>query len=281
MENENKISQLPMIGKVFKYEFISTARVFVPVYAVILAIAFIAGILYFTQDFFEDFDGDKIMLVYFVLYPVMMIFICASVIITLLGLGRRFRTSMLGNEAYLNLTLPVSLWAHLLARILSAFTWLLIYALVIGSSLFLLYRNVLDTVLEEVNFAMISEKFTEFTGQSISSGIVLGSVVEIVSIFFVATFIYMVYSVGHLAKKHRSLIQFIVVVVGLGIKNTVQGQFLTDFFMKHIEDMESTPSEIWNLMTTFCYTSIGFDLLFSVACAAITYLILRYKLNLE
>ena len=270
-----------MIGKVFKYEFISTARVFVPVYAVILAIAFIAGILYFTQDFFEDFDGDKIMLVYFVLYPVMMIFICASVIITLLGLGRRFRTSMLGNEAYLNLTLPVSLWAHLLARILSAFTWLLIYALVIGSSLFLLYRNIIDKILDDEGFAHIAQKFLEYTGHSLGNASVLFAVVGIFSIFFIATFIYMVYSVGHLAKKHRTLIQFIVAVVGLSTMNSVEGQFLTTFFTDFSQIGVAGPNVAWNIITTVCYSSIGFDILFSAFCAGITYLILRFKLNLE
>jgi hypothetical protein len=282
MENENKVSQLPMIGKVFKYEFISTARVFVPVYSVILAIAFIAGILYFSQNFFDDFGGDKVMLFYFVLYPVMMIFVVASAIITLLQLGRRFKKSMLGNEAYLNLTLPVSLWGHLLARILSAFVWLLIYSIVVGVSTFLLYRNVIDKLLEDKDFADLAQRFVEFTGHSIVNACFLFGVAGIFTIFFIATFIYMVYAVGHLAKKCRALVQFIVAVVGLSIMNTIQGQFTTNFLLIKIENFNSdSPAEVWNIISTMCYASIGFDILFSVACAGITLLILRNKLNLE
>lgn len=282
MENENKVSQLPMIGKVFKYEFISTARVFVPVYSVILAIAFIAGILYFSQNFFDDFDGDKIMLFYFVLYPVMMIFVCASAIITLLQLGRRFKKSMLGNEAYLNLTLPVTLWGHLLARILSAFVWLLIYTVIVGLSIFFLYRNVIEKLLEDEDFAELAQRFVEFTGHSLVNAFVLLGIAGIFTIFFIATFIYMVYSVGHLAKKCRALVQFIVAVVGLSIMNTIQGQFTTRFLLNKIENFNSdSPAEVWNIISTMCYASIGFDILFSAACAGITLLILRNKLNLE
>ena len=288
MENENKISQLPMIGKVFKYEFISTARVFVPIYGVILAISLLAGLLYFSKDFFDsfsDFDGDKLMLVYFILYPIMMIFVTASAIITLLGLGRRFKKSMLGNEAYLNLTLPVSLWAHLVSRILSAFVWLLIFSLVLSVSMCFLYGNLMSTLLEDEDFVTaisnLSTKFYESTGHSLVGAGVLFVLAGIVTIFFIATFIYMVYSVGHLAKKHRALIQFIVAVVGLSIMNTVQGQFLRTSIIDKFSELEDFGAEAWNFITTVCFSSIGCDIVFSLVCAGITYLILRYKLNLE
>lgn len=139
LENE-KVSQFKMIKNVFKYEFISTARVFVPVYGALLVISLFAGIFLFSEEFFDGFNENKTMLL-FILFPIFIIFVCATAIITLLQLGRRFRKSLLGNEAYLNLTLPISLWAHLVARILSAFVWLLIYSAILSISLLLFYQN--------------------------------------------------------------------------------------------------------------------------------------------
>ena len=137
-------------------------------------------------------------------------------------------------------------------------------------------------MLEDKDFADLAQRFVEFTGHSIVNACFLFGVAGIFTIFFIATFIYMVYAVGHLAKKCRALVQFIVAVVGLSIMNTIQGQFTTNFLLIKIENFNSdSPAEVWNIISTMCYASIGFDILFAVACAGITLLILRNKLNLE
>ena len=48
-EKKSMRNPFPAIGKVFKYEFISTARIFVPIYAAMIIVAFLAGLLLFIN----------------------------------------------------------------------------------------------------------------------------------------------------------------------------------------------------------------------------------------
>ena len=283
LENEIKINQLPMIGKIFKYEFISLARTLLPVFGALILISAVAGFFLFTEDFFEGFDDNK-MGMFFLLIPIVIIFICAVTIITYLQLGRRFKKSMLGNEAYLNLTLPVSLWSHLFARIISAFVWLLIHMVVIIASIVLLYKNLwiylYKEISEEYTYADLVDLFFDYTGRSLNGTIALYCVALIISLVYIAAFIYMVYSIGHLAKKHRVLVQFIVVVVALSAVNMVEGQFATGLLLKGINE-GMAEREIVDMLYNAFFVSTGCEGFFTLVFAAISYLILRFKLNLE
>lgn len=135
-------------------------------------------------------------------------------------------------------------------------------------------------LLEEYSLSDIAATFLESTGHSLSSAVGLFSVTWIFSLIFIAAFIYMVYSVGHLAKKHRTLIQFIVAVVGLSIVNTVQTQFTAGLLIQDISKMDSF-GDFWQTMISAFHISVGCDILFTAVFAGITYLILRYKVNLE
>ena len=121
----------PKIGKVMKYEFKHSARLLLPLYGVLLVLGLFTG-LSFDKNMAAEMinptvnynaDGFNISTNYNSetetgLLTGLLIFACtvlASVIvvITIVTLVRRFKQSMLEEEAYLNLSLPCTMGEQL------------------------------------------------------------------------------------------------------------------------------------------------------------------------
>lgn len=109
-----------MLGKCFKYEFKSFARILVP----LLVACFAANILLFIyiklalreDSFYGIFSIMG-------LIPVVYITTFGSIIVCFIQGPRRFYASMLSKEAYLIRTLPVSPHIHVLSIMLNSLLW--------------------------------------------------------------------------------------------------------------------------------------------------------------
>ena len=113
-----------MLGKLLKYEFRATARLFLPIYA---AIAILAGLMLLLRALPDDARG-----VSFLTFMVGLLYVVAAfglVVTTVVVLVSRFYKNLLGAEGYLMFTLPVTTGQNILAKLIPAMCW------TIGSSL--------------------------------------------------------------------------------------------------------------------------------------------------
>lgn len=104
-----------MLGKLFKYEFPAMGRKLGPLY-IAWAVASVLLGLSAGRLGGDDFIGVLSALVYgMVTVAVFVMFIILII--------QKYRSSLLGDEAYFNLTLPVSASEHIANKTLSALTW--------------------------------------------------------------------------------------------------------------------------------------------------------------
>lgn len=101
-----------MLTKLIKQEFRATARVMIPMYLVMLALA--VGARFFTDDLGELGDLLKALCALAVL---------ACILVNVAAMILRFKQNLLGDEGYLMFTLPVTVHQHLWAKLVAAVAW--------------------------------------------------------------------------------------------------------------------------------------------------------------
>ena len=112
-----------MLRKLFKYEFRATGRIFLPAYAVLLVMSFVAR-LFYSADLAREFttEGRTTLIV----TMVMVMLFTAVWVVTLVVVIRRFWTNLLGREGYLMNVLPVSPWEHVCSKAVTSLVWVLL-----------------------------------------------------------------------------------------------------------------------------------------------------------
>ncbi|MBO4711090.1 hypothetical protein J5681_04165 [bacterium] len=236
----------PWIWKVFKYEMKNSARILLPLYVTTLIAAFLHSM--FFIDKIESDSVFGILEIFQILYYVILI---TSGVVTVVVLARRFKIGLLGDEGYLNLMLPVTIGEHLLGRILSVVVWIPV-CLVTGF-VSLLILSATKLVTSEIYYFDLW-----FSLAAIFITVVL--------------FAYLVNAVGHLAKKHRTIVKVVTVTVILsatlrilvGVEDIVRNMVEFEFRFKY-------NSYIISLTL----------LVFSAIYGVVTYFILKHRLNLE
>ncbi|MCL1880529.1 MAG: hypothetical protein FWF71_08035 [Actinomycetia bacterium] len=121
-----------MLGKILKYEFKATARIFVLLYAVLMVLAGINAALVATRDVINsEIYSSVVMGLTMIAYVLVAIavFVVTAVLIVL----RFYR--MLGAEGYLWLTLPATTEQHILGKLVCGMVWSCASALIVIASI--------------------------------------------------------------------------------------------------------------------------------------------------
>ena len=267
MENNKSIrNPFPKIAKVFKYEMKNSVRILLPVYAAIIIIAFIAGLCILrtlnsgdmelnfslTINGFED-TIDQItgflLLTYFIITIV-------SAVVSVIILTRRFKTGLLGDEAYLNLALPITIGEHLWGRILSVIVWVFCYIIAMTLSLFAITISQWKTMFKEII-------------PDAASVIFAGLLTIITSALLLVLFIYLINAIAHLSKKHRTLVKIVAIIAVLSITSKIFGAINMKYYLESNNEI--------NVL----YLSSLYNFILSIIYGVTTYFILKLKLNLE
>ncbi len=269
------------IGKVFKYDFISATKSFVPIFGITLALGLINGLFtipamgnHSTNEVFTGFLQGLLLTTYFGL-------LIAGLIIYLTVTAKRFNKTMLCDEAYLNLTLPVSIAEHQIGRCLSSLVWYFIYcAVVLVSILALSISGILEISISDVIdlFEMIISEAHE-RGIPVGGFIITTLLSGIISAITIILALFFIKSVSHLVKKHRGLVEA-VLVVGLIIASYTIIFSLVDMnVVEYLEDQEW--ADYMNAMLLYSWKLIGLNIAVSIAYFFGTNYILSNHLNLE
>ena len=262
----------PAAGKIFKYEMISIGRMILPIYAVLVALSLIIGLFVMDSNLEIEPEGQFgfvktiIVMLAIVLFSVM-------VVILLSIIARRFKKSVLGDEAYLNFTLPVTVGEHLCGRYLANFVWCLSYAVIMIISVLLVCIRGWGKIPHAV-----SEFLSESAKFKLEHGVGYGyifwqSFIHLVIFFMlICVFIYMTETIIHLIGKKRTLIS----VLSFALVFTVYHNVAHMLFSSIIYDTKG-----FDFFRGIVIRMDIYDLVWILLLSITTRLILTYRLNLE
>ncbi|MCL2826345.1 MAG: hypothetical protein FWD72_02940 [Eggerthellaceae bacterium] len=155
-----------MLGKILKYEFKASARLFLLMYAALLALAAIGAILSLVGGSFQtSFTGSLGTNVYSVVSGITILLYVlgatAMIVVTIVVIVMRFY-KMLGSEGYLWFALPASANQQILGKLISAFAWTVASCIVIVASIGLLTVG--------ADYSALAKQFSDSWNTAISQG---------------------------------------------------------------------------------------------------------------
>ena len=253
-----------MLTKLLKYEFKATARLFLPLYAVLLVFALLNR---FINPFQATINSTLTAIIASLSMAAYFALIVGVFVMTLIIMIQRFYKSLLGDEGYLMFTLPVHTWQLIVSKLVVAMTWsILSYLVAIGSVL----------ILSRASGAWIEiwEVVTAFRG----------SWIYLISGFiFLASGTMMIYAaiaLGHLFSRHKLLAAFGMycgLYLVFQLVTTIVFLLATIVFLPSWGD----PGEI-SAQLNLIFLPLTFSGLFmGTGYFVLTNYILRRKLNLE
>ena len=273
-----------MLAKLLKYEFKSTSRVVLILYAVLLAVAALIGILmrstgFWTSDlefglFGSDGPGRTMSVILIALFIIYWALIMAVLIMTIITIVVRFYRNLLGGEGYLMHTLPVKTQTLINAKLITAFIWMMITYLAIFLSALLLasISGLMGAIFREIgwdNFvAQLKMVFGSFNAPLWCVTLIVGSFAGILMFYFSM-------ALGNLANEHKVLFA-VLAYIGL---NTVLS-FVTGVSSISFALMIENISEMEVMMSTIMWRALVIDVALAVGFYIGTNLILKKRLNL-
>lgn len=147
-----------MLGKLLKYEFKSTRRLFLPLFGAVLAMAvatWLLGYLPAQNNPLLRMPQALAMMLYVLL-------IVATLAVAFVVTIMRFYRNLLGDEGYLMMTLPVSVDAHIFGKLIAGVVWMLCAALISLVSLFFLVMISTPGGLAELFTKILPEFFAHY-----------------------------------------------------------------------------------------------------------------------
>jgi hypothetical protein len=183
-----------MLGKILKYEFKSTARIFVLFYLALLLVALINALLLpidayngtTTVGTSASPSSGVMQTVYSVIISLTtlayVVLVIGTMIMTLVISVVRFY-NLLGKEGYLWLTLPTSISSHILGKLICSLAWFVASAIVVVLSVGIL-------LIKTGWIGNVPEAWAAF----VNSGVNVGMWIALIALTVIATWFYSVLS---------------------------------------------------------------------------------------
>jgi len=211
-----------MLSKLLKYEFRATARIFLPMYAILLVMSVAARFLYGAQ--MTQAQGTLLNILTVIVTIAVIGLLTAVVVVTVILICRRFWNNLLGREGYLMNVLPVSSSAHVWAKLIAAAVWNVLSAVLCIAALFIMLSRFADLG----SFARLREVWTQLWTLLRAEGIAgqtrlliaFVAVFSLLSLLSSVLEIYAAMCIGQLANKHR-IWASVGAYFGLGIVRSV------------------------------------------------------------
>ncbi len=262
-----------MLGKLMKYEIKATARIFLPLYLVLIVFSIINSFMNFNMDSFTLPQGITL--------TIYIIILVGMFVATFIVMIQRFYKNLLSEEGYLMFTIPVKPWKHIISKLIISSMWTAISVLVAILSIGIIVLQEVSLTDMFKGISMIWSMVYEELGDSLYHliaqmivGIIIGT----------ATSILMVYasiSMGHLSNNHKIMASIGSFLGFYALSQIVAGiLFLLPInsnqwlFYSFNAQMTQYPSgAIWG--------AIALSAVFASIYFIITNLILSKRLNLE
>lgn len=261
-----------MLRKLLKYEIKATARVFLPLYLVLILFGIINSLM--------NYNADNFSVPQFITLTLYMLILVGMFVATFIVMIQRFYKNLLSEEGYLMFTLPVKNWKHIVSKLLVSIMWVILSGLtsIISIVIIILQELTLSEIF--LDLAMAWNKLYSTLGTplyNLSLQLALGFIVSMVNGILL---IYVSIAIGHLSNNHKTLAS---VGAFLGIYTITQiiSGFSLFFgydggqgFISPLLNQSPVP---FNLL----WLGIGISALYATIYFIITNLILNKRLNLE
>ena len=258
-----------MLGKLIKYEFKATGRIFLPIFGALLVVAVINRI--FLSLSFEIPTAIGI-----AISTIMMIGIA---VLTLILTLQRFSKNLLGSEGYLMFTLPVKTSNLIFSKLIVSSVWFIASGIIVSIAILIMaFSGInLHEIIESIRYF-----FSTFNVDylHIVLYVIEAIVFMILSLFSTILLLYACMSLSLFFNKHRGLAAFGVFILFNIIGQTIGGILVAtgfpDLFVITFESL----SDLYQ-MHFVALLSIITDLITGVIFYLITMYMLKNKLNLE
>lgn len=266
--------------KLLKYEWKACARVFLPLYGVVLLMSVINALM--TTERAQNFMNGIPSVILALLFVALLV---AVFVVTVVILIQRFYQNLLGDEGYLMFTLPVTVAQHIWSKVIVAVAVCLLSGLVALVSIAIIGA---DTNLIFGIGMMLNELGKAIAADPNGLGYMIeGILLLLVSLASGVLFVYLCMALGHLAKKHRVLMsvvwyfvlstaaQFLLTFVLFGTMNGPTETLMTALG----NALNGIPQQVLlhGVLIGFCVaTAIP-----GAICYFVTHYILKNRLNLE
>lgn len=204
-----------MLGKLIKYEFKASSRLFLLLYAALAVVTVINTILLRVGNSLNDANWIYNLAQGIVMfsYVILVIAVAASTVIMIII---RFYRNLMGDEGYLMFTLPVSTDSHIVSRLITSLAWCLASIVVVLGSIALLTSHY-DP------FSAIKMIFEEASAMGINVGgwIVALVLLLIVYLINVILMFYAAMAMGSNLTKHRLLGSFLGYIIMYAIGQAI------------------------------------------------------------
>lgn len=258
-----------MLGKLLKYEFKATGRVFLPMFGALLIIS-VMNRLFSSLNF-------KIPSIIGTIISV--ILIIGILVLTLIITIQRFSKNLLGSEGYLMFTLPVRSDSLIWSKLITATVWNIISTILVITAISIM-------ALSDINFKeiikLISDglKLLDITGGQIPLFFLETVIAIILALFSFILMLYACLTLGMLVDKHRGLCAFAVFVIFNIISQIITSLAATTGFLRGIYDF-IIGLPINQMIHVSFISIIIIELIDCVIFYFITKFMLTRKLNLE
>ncbi len=264
-----------MLGKLLKYEWKATARVFVPFYLAVVLFATINR-FFIAMQITEGWTG----LIAGLSGTAYALAILATLALTVFIIIQRFYKNLLGDEGYLMFTLPVKTWQNITAKLLIAAAWVVISTAVVFGSVFIMVAQ--KGMMAEVSRA-IEVVVNELKSINLNIGVsaALFIVGIVVSLFTGILFLYASISIGQLFSRHKLIASF-GAFLGLNIVSQILSSILLamTYFVNpqlFIVNNQTTPTFIYIMLIG----TLAINLIMGIGYYIASEQILTKRLNLD
>ncbi len=267
-----------MLGKLMKYEWKATARLFLPFYGTVLLFALI-------NRLFFQLGGSKITSILALPAGFSMVIyimaIIATFVLTVAVMIQRFYKNLLGDEGYLMFTLPVKPETHILAKLLVSAAWIVISVITVILSLIAMLAR--EGFYAEVLKAV--DAFFKWNAPFNKGAMLTWFVITmIVSLFAGILIIYAAVALGQLFSRHKLAASFGAFIVINIASQVLSGILLAICYAVDpqafaVNAANTIPSNAF--LNTIFWGSLVLNIIMGIGCYIITHVILNRKLNLE
>jgi len=214
-----------MFGKLLKYDLRSMLKTFALIWGAALVLALVNRVTLSNIDTNQFFGTGRILSI--VLFVGVLV---ATAVLALIFIVQRFYKGLLGEEGYLMFTLPVKSWQLILSKAVSAVIVLAVSSVVAGVSLCIMasaslwLRGFMTVQIP----SMFDDLRQELSLSGFSFAVVIAELI-VLSLLDSAVGIYQIYAaiaLGHLFRKHRVILSFVMYLLLNSAVSTFSSRFI-------------------------------------------------------
>lgn len=272
-----------MLGKLIKHEFRATGRIMLPLFLAVLILSAFAGLS--IHGFERARDVRILQAMYGTTISTFFLSLFAVAVVAVVLMIQRFYKSLLRDEGYISMTLPVSVDAHIWAKLLTSFVWFALEVLLSAIAL-IIVLSINVSLREELWIWDMFEDFRYYFKDVHGFNAALYGLEYLVLGFLGACAFclrcYASMAIGHSAADHKLLLSFVTwIAIGVALRMIGSAIFAGIFFSDaYLNYLDIFAFEADNTTHLFLLLSILGFALQDAAFYFLTRYFLKNKLNL-